>query len=596
MKTLQSIRLFFHNFFGIDYRSLVVLRVGVALSILIDLWYRSKDFTAHYTDDGVLPVFEISSWASSIFPPTIHLWNGSWYFQAFLFFTAAILGVLMLVGYKTRIVTFLSWIFLISLQARNPLIRDGGDMLLKMVIFWGIFLPWGEYFSIDNALTKVKEKSSAVFSSVASMGLLLQISFVYIFTAILKHGIEWWGEWTAIEFALRIDQFTTPVGYFLLQFPIALQWLTAFVYILEFGTIFLLFFPLFTPYLRLLAIFLISGMHVGIGLSMRLGVFPFVDIVAMMAFLPTLFWEWFWKKLKTPKRTNLTIYYDGHCGFCYKMVRIMQSFFLFPEVQARPAQNSSAINRLMIQNNSWVVVDHKNENHIRYDGFLAVMSASPLLNPFRFVFALRPVRYAGELLYGFIAGHRKSVCIPVKPERKWPFLQSRLVRWVASAIGLVLITYTLLWNVMTVNNNQSTVPREIRFIGKAFSLDQFWGMFAPFPLRDDGWFIISGKLANGQEVSLFQNWGGEVSEKKPSSVSKTYSSQRTRKYFLNLWQATHAVERPRYVRFLCKKWNQDDTPEEKRLVSVKIIFMREFTLSDRSEAPVVPVTLLEKKC
>ena len=41
--------------FGIDLRSLALLRVGLALLVIIDLVQRSFDLKAHYTDLGILP-------------------------------------------------------------------------------------------------------------------------------------------------------------------------------------------------------------------------------------------------------------------------------------------------------------------------------------------------------------------------------------------------------------------------------------------------------------------------------------------------------------------------------------------------------------
>ena len=43
------------DLFGIDTRSLAVLRVALALIILADLAIRASELSAFYTEDGVLP-------------------------------------------------------------------------------------------------------------------------------------------------------------------------------------------------------------------------------------------------------------------------------------------------------------------------------------------------------------------------------------------------------------------------------------------------------------------------------------------------------------------------------------------------------------
>ena len=51
---------------GIDYRSLALLRVALAIIVIIDLCMRAMDLTAHYTDLGVLQRFSevnsVGSW------------------------------------------------------------------------------------------------------------------------------------------------------------------------------------------------------------------------------------------------------------------------------------------------------------------------------------------------------------------------------------------------------------------------------------------------------------------------------------------------------------------------------------------------------
>ena len=41
--------------FRLDVRSLAVFRIGLALTILLDLAIRAQDLGAHYTDAGVVP-------------------------------------------------------------------------------------------------------------------------------------------------------------------------------------------------------------------------------------------------------------------------------------------------------------------------------------------------------------------------------------------------------------------------------------------------------------------------------------------------------------------------------------------------------------
>ena len=134
---------------GIDYRSLALLRVALSIILIIDLCMRLTDLTAHYTDAGVLQRFDEVTAITRQFFVSFHLANGSEVFQIILFAINLIFAFLLLVGYRTRISTILLFIFTVSLHARNPLILNGGDDILRLFLFWSIFLPLGAVWSVD---------------------------------------------------------------------------------------------------------------------------------------------------------------------------------------------------------------------------------------------------------------------------------------------------------------------------------------------------------------------------------------------------------------------------------------------------------------
>ena len=134
---------------GADLRSLGVLRIAVGALILIDLIHRSTDMVAHYTDIGAFPRSAAIENAYSRWTFSLHMMNGTWQVQAVLFVVAAAFAVALMVGYRTRLATIVSWFLLLSLQNRNWLILPG-DNLMRALLFWAIFLPWGARFSVDK--------------------------------------------------------------------------------------------------------------------------------------------------------------------------------------------------------------------------------------------------------------------------------------------------------------------------------------------------------------------------------------------------------------------------------------------------------------
>ena len=124
--------------FSIDSRALGVFRICLALILIFDLIVRSFALKAHYTDLGVLPVGLLIERYSHFGWISIHTSSGGIIFQSILFLIAFIFALSLLVGYKTKLSTIVSWFLLISIQSRNPIILQGGDIMLRVLMFWAI--------------------------------------------------------------------------------------------------------------------------------------------------------------------------------------------------------------------------------------------------------------------------------------------------------------------------------------------------------------------------------------------------------------------------------------------------------------------------
>ncbi len=277
--------------FGTDLRSLAILRIGIALIIIIDLLFRFSDITAFYSDEGVLPrkvyLDYFDNWYVSL-----NLINGLPQIQALLFLITEIFAFLFLVGFHTRFINIILWFLMTSINMRNQFILTGGDMLLTALLFWGMFLPLGARFSIDSLIINTKKLPKTI-CSLSTFAILFQIALVYIFSAINKIGPEWYKDGTAVYYALSMEQYTTPIGNFIHQFPRFMKLLTfAIVWFQALGPL-LLFTPFFTGIIRTVTVFGFFIMQLGFGSCLTVGIFPFITTVAICTFLP----EWFWDKL-----------------------------------------------------------------------------------------------------------------------------------------------------------------------------------------------------------------------------------------------------------------------------------------------------------
>ena len=278
--------------FGLDLRSLGMLRVGTALTLLVDLLTRIQFIGPHYTDEGILPralLHEIL-WTS---PLELHALGGSAGFELCLFLVAIVAAAFLLVGYWTKVATVVSWLLLTSLHFRNPYILFGMDHLLRVTLFWGIFLPLGARFSLD---ARRAEERPANYVSPVSAAYIAQIAIIYLIAGLAKSGDQWRVSGNAVQWVLLDTRWVWPYVDFLLQFPALLRCLTFSTVALEIATPLLLFCPFFSGQVRTLTVLSLLVLQTGLGLAMKLWLFPVVNVVVLLALLPT----WFWDRIASP--------------------------------------------------------------------------------------------------------------------------------------------------------------------------------------------------------------------------------------------------------------------------------------------------------
>lgn len=559
---------FFSDVFYLDLRSLALLRICTGGLIIADLIDRSRDLQIMYTDAGALPRAEMLSHAHSPWFLSLYNLNGSLQFQAFLFLVTGIFALMLLIGYRTTLATIASWILVVSLQYRNFLVLFGADQVLRLILFWGIFLPWHAKFSVDAALSnsiKLKNK----FISAATSGYILQVIFIYAFSATLKSDPAWRTEGTAIYYALAMLNFRTPVGDILFQFPQLMKAMTYYVFYLEAIGWAFLFITFKKDLFRFLVVLAFVSLHIGIGLTMRLGIFPWVCIFAWLALLPGSFWDVLFKKIWRTK-SRLTIYYDYDCGLCYKVVRFMKIFLLMPKVVISASDTNQKIAKEMVEKNSWIVVDHSHNHHYKYEGFIAIAKASPMLFIFLPILSSPPVKFIGNYLYKAISENRKKFCVTGLKE---PVLNKKLSykSWVVNCLAAFFVIYIFYWNINTIPIYKGIMPLEIKPLGTVLGIGQRWGLFAPVPPPKSGWYIIGGKLENGSFYD-FQNNSTKISFKKPASVAYSYKTTRWQKYLTNLALVRNQFYANLYTGYLCRSWNENH-PKDQQMKEISMAYI-----------------------
>jgi HTTM domain len=176
----------------------------------------------------------------------------------------------------------------VSLHARNPLVLNFGDAILRVCLFWALFLPLGSRWSLDAARSGRAPDASPV-CSVAGAAFLLQVCFIYFFTAVEKSGPDWHETGLALYYALQLDWMALPPAVWLREQILLTKLLSWGTLAFEYVGPFLILAPLWP--IRLLGVLGFGALHLGISATLRLGVFPWIDIAVLCAFLPREAWD-----------------------------------------------------------------------------------------------------------------------------------------------------------------------------------------------------------------------------------------------------------------------------------------------------------------
>lgn len=262
------------------------MRIGVALLLMLDLAIRVSDLEIFYANTGAVPLPMMFEHSWNDYYVSFHAISGLWQVQFILFCISWFFAIMLFMGYRTRLFTCLSWLMLLSLHNRNGLILQGGDDLLRMVLFWGMFIPWGARYSCDSILTTYKFKPITI-CSVATVAYLLQICYIYSGSALLK-GVEWNKDFSAMYYVYGLDQIVYPHAKQLFYYPDLLKKLTFLAYYFELLVPVLFFIPCKHQWFRLAGIYAVILFHALNGFTLLIGLFPLIGMVTSLGILPSL--------------------------------------------------------------------------------------------------------------------------------------------------------------------------------------------------------------------------------------------------------------------------------------------------------------------
>ncbi|WP_255191770.1 HTTM domain-containing protein [Natronobeatus ordinarius] len=271
--------------FRVDTRSLAVFRIFLGALVVADVFLRARNFSFYYTDGGLVPQ-ELAREYTAEYAVSVYYLTSDSTLIAALMGLQVLFALALIVGYRTRAMTVVSFLFVVSLDHHNPFVLSYADTLFRLLFFWAIFLPLGERWSVDAVHRDRSPRRSVV--GVATALALGQMVFMYVLNGVHKSESALWKSGEAAPLVFGIDEMTFLLGDVLREFPTLLTYGGMLWFYMLLGAWLLIF---LRGRLRVPLLVLFVGGHLSFALTVRIGAFAYVAIAGLALFIPTAFWR-----------------------------------------------------------------------------------------------------------------------------------------------------------------------------------------------------------------------------------------------------------------------------------------------------------------
>ena len=264
-----------------DARPLAMFRIALGAILLQDLWPRARDASTFLTDDGIFPRALL---------PQGHGWSlldvagGAAFVQVLLALCAAATTAFTL-GYATRVSTVLTWLLWLSIHRRVPIIHTGGDSVIDILLFFGVFADLSGRWSIS---TRYRRGRRADVPALAPRFMQWVPALLYLYTArqkVKNSGAEWWFGSVIFKTMHMHGWIRAPGAVAGRAHPGLCAAFTGGTIVVEFVVAFLLLSPVWVRYTRPAGIAMHLGLQGGILMTMKVGVFTYVMLAVTALWL-----------------------------------------------------------------------------------------------------------------------------------------------------------------------------------------------------------------------------------------------------------------------------------------------------------------------
>ncbi|WP_158087270.1 HTTM domain-containing protein [Mycobacterium aquaticum] len=260
--------------------SLALFRI--AFGLLATAWTATliPDLFAFYGPRGILPdntAHGLGQWGLLALSNNPVLLLGV--FAATLFSALA-----LTVGLFTRVAAIVVWLGIVSLQHRNLLVGNAGDLVVRDLAFFCALAPAGAALSIDRIRKAPGQFWQFPLRAPWALRLIqIQISVGYLSAVWHKAQNELWTQGTAVSYALRLDDVhRLPTPDFVTHSVIVTNMLTFGTMLVELALAVLIWNRKARPWVLVAGV----SLHLGIDSSILVGFFSYAMLASYLCFVP----------------------------------------------------------------------------------------------------------------------------------------------------------------------------------------------------------------------------------------------------------------------------------------------------------------------
>ncbi len=605
----------------LDLRPLGLMRIVFGAVLVVSVADIAPVLATFLSDDGVMPRHALLDGVARGDRFSLLFAVGPHWLLVAVFVATLLSLASFCVGYRTRLSNLVAFVLTCSLHERNLMAFDGADNVIRVMLFWMLFMPSGARYSIDAVLSgargePVRETAAALPMRIGQ----LQIAWVYANTVMHKWPGASWHDGTALHAALGLDHlFVRTLGKMLFHVPWVTALGTRFAVVAERSFLPLVFLPLFQtrairawldkrstamrgtlvllfqPTYKALAILYGTALHLGIALMMSVGNFSYVMIASYLLLFETSWtvgllaglgrsWRWLFGG------TRLKVFYDGECGFCARLACVLRGLDAFETIDLVDFRGGEAFGGLPLPEleRRMHVLAADGRAVSGYRGWVAVARRIPALALFGWLGSLPGAALVGDPVYDYVAARRQELhprcdgacALPPRSTRMRDLLRPLLPRSVALAArgvlyaGLLTLVFAAAWFSLPSATRvfdrpvdaDTHMPSWMTTSVQSLELWQKWDMFSPNPTDMDIYLMGRGELTDGTKVDVLRGdgHGGPMPPVEPG-------------VFFNRWtKFVHNIAyagRPwllEFGRYICRHWNDEAPPGRAKLKTFKI--------------------------